>query len=71
MEEGSSYSLAGVDIDAADAAKRDMKSLLAAPKSLVLNELGAFASLVDGSFPELTHPVLVLKVEEPGSKQLL
>jgi phosphoribosylformylglycinamidine cyclo-ligase len=71
MDEGSSYSLAGVDIDAADAAKRDMKSLLKAPKSLVLNEVGAFASLVDGSFPALEHPVLVLKVEEPGSKQLL
>jgi len=71
MDEGSSYSRAGVDIDTADAAKRDMKSLLTAPKSLVLNELGAFASLIDGTFPALKHPVLVLKAEEPGSKQLL
>ena len=60
MEKGSSYSLAGVDIAEADAAKRDMKSLLAAPKSLVLNEIGAFSALVDGRFPGLEHPVLVL-----------
>jgi len=40
-----------------------MKSLLTAPKSLVLNELGAFASLIDGTFPALKHPVLVLKAK--------
>ena len=37
----------------------------------VLNGLGPFASLYDISFPEIKNPVLVLKSEEPGSKQKL
>jgi phosphoribosylformylglycinamidine cyclo-ligase len=44
----------------------------------VLNRVGAFASLVDGRFalpigglPAMSEPVLVMKIEEPGSKQLL
>ena len=37
----------------------------------VLNGLGAFASLYDIDFPKLEHPLLVLKSEEPGSKQKL
>lgn len=37
----------------------------------VLNGLGPFASLYDVHFPEMKHPVLVLKSEEPGSKQKL
>src|SRR5205814_3602016 len=37
----------------------------------VLNKVGAFATLFDGSFPEYKHPVLVFKTEEPGSKQKL
>jgi phosphoribosylformylglycinamidine cyclo-ligase len=37
----------------------------------VLNRLGAFASLYDGRFEGYEHPVLVLKMEEPGSKQKL
>jgi phosphoribosylformylglycinamidine cyclo-ligase len=37
----------------------------------VLNGLGPFASLYDIKFPEIKDPVLVLKTEEPGSKQKL
>jgi phosphoribosylformylglycinamidine cyclo-ligase len=37
----------------------------------VFNKFGAFASLVQGTFPAFAEPVLVLKVEEPGSKQKL
>ena len=37
----------------------------------VLNNLGAFASLYDIRFDEIKDPVLVLKSEEPGSKQKL
>ena len=37
----------------------------------VLNGLGPFASLYDIKFPEISEPVLVLKSEEPGSKQKL
>lgn len=36
-----------------------------------MNGLGPFASLYDIHFPELKEPVLVLKSEEPGSKQKL
>lgn len=37
----------------------------------VLNGLGPFASLYNIDFPEIIEPVLVLKSEEPGSKQKL
>jgi len=66
-----SYKKSGVDIDAADATKRDMARSLETSDARVLNRLGAFASLVDGRFPGYEHPVLVLKTEEPGSKQKL
>ncbi len=66
-----SYAAAGVDIAAADAAKAAMAASLETNDRRVLNRLGAFATLFDASFPEYRHPVLVLKTEEPGSKQKL
>jgi len=66
-----SYKKAGVDISAADAAKREMAQSVEAADPRVLNKLGAFATLFDARFPGYEHPVLVLKTEEPGSKQLL
>jgi phosphoribosylformylglycinamidine cyclo-ligase len=66
-----SYKSAGVDISVADAAKQDMAESLRTTDARVLNGLGAFASLFDGVFPEYQHPVLVQKMEEPGSKQKL
>jgi phosphoribosylformylglycinamidine cyclo-ligase len=68
---GLSYKDAGVDIDNADAAKRQMATTLKSNDKRLLNTVGAFASLFDGRFPGYDHPVLVLKTEEPGSKQLL
>ncbi len=65
------YADAGVNIAEADAAKKQMKGLLKSNDKRVLNTVGAFASLFDGRFPGYKHPVLVLKTEEPGSKQLL
>ena len=65
------YSSAGVNIDNADATKKQMASSLQTSNPRVLNTIGAFSSLCDGSFPSLRHPVLVCKTEEPGSKQLL
>lgn len=70
-EKSLSYKDAGVDIDVADAAKQKMASIIAAPGAGVLNSLGAFGSLFDARFEGYDHPVLVLKMEEPGSKQLL
>lgn len=66
-----SYAAAGVDIAAADAAKAAMAESLETSDSRVLNRLGAFATLFDASFPDYEQPVLVLKTEEPGSKQKL
>ncbi len=65
------YASAGVDIDNADATKREMARSLETSDARVLNTIGAFATLFDGHFPQYQHPVLVLKSEEPGSKQKL
>ena len=69
MTEPLSYKASGVDIDAADAMKKGLAASLETPDPRVLNRVGAFASLVDGRFDDMAHPVLVLKMEEPGSKQ--
>jgi len=66
-----SYSNAGIDISHTDNLKKNMAGLLTNDDSRVLNGLGPFASLYDISFPQIKNPVLVLKSEEPGSKQKL
>lgn len=69
--EGLSYSKAGVDITYTDTIKREMSKHLATGDKRVLNGLGPFASLYDIKFSDIENPVLVLKSEEPGSKQKL
>lgn len=71
VEEGLSYSKAGVDISYTDAIKDEMSAYVHSRDARVLNGLGPFASLYDIHFPEIKNPVLVLKAEEPGSKQKL
>lgn len=66
-----SYSKAGIDITYTDAIKKEMSKHLGSSDRRILNGLGPFASLYDIDFPEIKHPVLVLKSEEPGSKQKL
>jgi len=66
-----SYKDSGVDIDTADQTKKEMKQSLETANPLILNRLGAFASLVQVPLTDYSEPVLVLKMEEPGSKQLL
>lgn len=66
-----SYSKAGVDIAYTDTIKKEMAKHLETEDKRVLNGLGPFASLYDIHFPEIKEPVLVLKSEEPGSKQKL
>ncbi len=66
-----SYKISGVDIDAANDTKCQMGAILESADARVMNKVGAFATLFDGAFPEYKHPVLVLKTEEPGSKQKL
>ena len=69
--DGLSYSKAGVDIAYTDTIKSEMAKHLETADRRVLNGLGPFASLYDINFPEIREPVLVLKSEEPGSKQKL
>ncbi|RIL09738.1 MAG: phosphoribosylformylglycinamidine cyclo-ligase [Proteobacteria bacterium] len=71
MSKRISYKDAGVDIDSADSAKQGMATALESRDPRVLNHLGAFASLFEAKFPGINEPVLVLKMEEPGSKQKL
>lgn len=66
-----SYSKAGIDIAYTDTIKKEMSKHLETDDRRVLNRMGAFASLYDIHFPEIKNPVLVLKSEEPGSKQKL
>ena len=67
----SAYSQAGVNVDVADEAKKEMGKQLETADRRVLNRVGAFASLFEAKFDGIREPVLVLKAEEPGSKQLL
>ena len=69
--EGFSYSKAGIDITYTDTIKREMAKHLDTKDDRVLNGLGPFASLYNIKFQEIENPVLVLKSEEPGSKQKL
>lgn len=69
--ESFSYSKAGVDISYTDTLKEEMAVYLKTDDQRVLNGLGPFASLYDIHFPDIKDPVLVLKSEEPGSKQKL
>lgn len=69
--EGLSYSKAGIDIAYTDTIKKEMSKHLETGDKRVLNGLGPFASLYDIKYPEIENPVLVLKSEEPGSKQKL
>ena len=71
MNDKLSYSKVGVDIDITDSAKREMAKSMDVSNDRVLNRLGAFASLLEGRFDDLKHPVLVFKTDEPGSKQKL
>jgi phosphoribosylformylglycinamidine cyclo-ligase len=71
MPDQLTYAGSGIDIDQTDAAKREMGKILESQDPRVMNRVGAFASLFEASFPGIAHPVLVMKTEEPGSKQQL
>lgn len=70
-EHGHTYKDAGVDVRNAERTKARMGALTASEDNRILNRSGAFASLFLASFDGIANPVLVLKAEEPGSKQLL
>jgi phosphoribosylformylglycinamidine cyclo-ligase len=60
-----------VNIELADSVKEEMSKFVSRGDSRILNQFGAFASLFEAKFRGIKHPVLVLKAEEPGSKQWL
>lgn len=66
-----SYKSAGVDIAAKERALSSLDKTMKTGDRRVLNSSNAFATLYDAAFPGYRHPVLVLKTEEPGSKQLI
>lgn len=65
------YENAGVDRQTHSEITTELKSQLEMKDPRILNRVGAFASLFEASFPGIKDPVLVLKAEEPGSKQYL
>ncbi|MCL2060339.1 MAG: phosphoribosylformylglycinamidine cyclo-ligase [Oscillospiraceae bacterium] len=68
------YKAAGVNIDAADAMKKQLSADVSSrglAHCAPLNRVGAFASLVSLDLSSYKNPIFVLKTEEPGSKQML
>jgi phosphoribosylformylglycinamidine cyclo-ligase len=60
-----------VNIDLANATKAELASVIDGKDDRVLNRVGAFSSLFLLDLGRYSEPVLVLKTEEPGSKQIL
>jgi phosphoribosylformylglycinamidine cyclo-ligase len=72
MNDSISYKKAGVDITISDQTKKkEIAKSLETDDNRVLNRIGSFATLFSGSFDGYKEPFLVLKTEEPGSKQKL
>jgi len=71
MNDNLNYKNSGVNIDIANKTKEEIKTILDSDNKRLLNRVGAFSSLYDIKFDDIKDPVLVLKTEEPGSKQLL
>lgn len=63
------YSDAGVDIDAANRATDKIKELARATfNSRTLSEIGSFGGMFDGAFPDLQQPILVASADGVGTK---
>ena len=60
-----------VNIDVANATKQEMVGIMKTENPRILNRAGAFSALYDISDGKWKAPVLVLKTEEPGSKQYI
>jgi len=60
-----------VNIDLANSAKKDMTAHLNRTDARILNKTSDFACLYDLGHIKMKNPVLVIKTEEPGSKQLI
>src|SRR5918912_952054 len=69
MSKSISYSDAGVNIDAANAATEKIKELARSTfNARTLSEIGSFGGMFDAAFPALGHPVLVASADGVGTK---
>src|SRR5713226_454392 len=69
MTQPTTYSDAGVDIDAANRATAKIKELARATfNARTLSEIGSFGGMFDGAFPEMRQPVLVASADGVGTK---
>lgn len=60
-----------VNVNLADQTKAEFSGMIDGRDARLLNRVGAFASLFQLDLRGYTEPVLVMKTEEPGSKQVL
>jgi phosphoribosylformylglycinamidine cyclo-ligase len=60
-----------VNIDLANTTKTELAGIINGKDERILNRVGAFSSLFALDLKRYSEPVLVLKTEEPGSKQVL
>ena len=69
MIKPTTYSDAGVDIDAATRATDNIKELARRTfNERTLSEIGSFGGMFDGAFPKLAQPVLVASADGVGTK---
>jgi phosphoribosylformylglycinamidine cyclo-ligase len=69
MSQPVTYSDAGVNIDAANAAVEKIKELARGTfNARTLSEIGSFGGMFDAAFPSLVHPVLVASADGVGTK---
>jgi phosphoribosylformylglycinamidine cyclo-ligase len=69
MSKPTTYSDAGVDIDAAHHATAKIKELARQTfNERTLSEIGSFGGMFDGAFPRMGHPVLVASADGVGTK---
>ena len=68
----SRYEQAGVSIDAQNLAIEKIKSHVKATETpRVLSSIGSFGGLFDGTFPQMTSPVLVSSTDGVGTKLMV
>lgn len=68
---GLTYSMAGVDLDFTDKLKKEISSNINQNNPRILSNFSDFAAMFDIKYSEYKNPVLVLKTEDPGTKQKL
>jgi phosphoribosylformylglycinamidine cyclo-ligase len=69
MDRPVTYSDAGVNIDAANAATEKIKELARSTfNARTLSEIGSFGGMFDASFPSMSQPVLVASADGVGTK---